>query len=201
LIFLPVNYKSQSENGGAPLLLFLHGAGQRGNTPEDLKKVKVHGPPQLFDQPEFSEKFPCVTVSPQCKHGFAWSPAQLMLLLDHIEKTYKIDKNRIYVTGISMGGFGTWMCLNESPKRFAAAVPICGGAKTDWAEKMIDIPIWDFHGTADRAVSITLSRNIVKAVRNAGGEKIIFTSYKGAGHDVWTQTYANQLLYDWLFSH
>lgn len=199
-IFLPTDYEKQAETGGAPLLLFLHGAGERGNTVEEVDKVKVHGPPKLLDRPKFQKRMPCVTISPQCKHNFAWSPAQLMLLLDHIETNYRIDKRRIYVTGISMGGFGTWMCLREVPERFAAAAPICGGAKPDWAETVKNIPIWNFHGDKDGAVPFKLSQDIVDAIRNAGGRKIVFTVYENAGHDVWTRTYDNQLIYDWLFS-
>jgi predicted peptidase len=198
-LFLPRDYESQVQSGGAPLLLFLHGAGERGSTPDEIAKVKVHGPPRLLDNPEFAKNFPCVTVSPQCKNGFAWSPAQLMLLLDHVEKNYKIDKSRVYITGLSMGGFGTWMCLNESPQRFAAAAPICGGAKTEWAEKFVSVPIWVFHGDKDPVVSVNLSKTMVAAVRKAGGKKILFTSYEGEGHDSWTRTYNNQLLFDWIF--
>jgi predicted peptidase len=200
-LFLPTNYEAQATASGAPLLLFLHGAGERGNEPGDIAKVKIHGPPRLLDNPEVAKNFPCVTVSPQCKNGFAWSPAQLMLLLDHIEKSYKIDKSRVYVSGLSMGGFGTWMCLQESPKRFAAAAPICGGAKTEWAEKMVDTPIWVFHGDRDAVVSVNLSKNMVEAVRKAGGKRILFTNYEGEGHDSWTRTYNNQLLFDWMFQH
>ncbi|MGL4593529.1 MAG: alpha/beta hydrolase-fold protein, partial [Thermoguttaceae bacterium] len=130
-IYLPLNYEEQSLKDGSPLVLFLHGAGERGNSLEDTTKVKVHGPPKNVEDPTFQKNWPCVTVSPQCKDGFAWSPAQLMLLLDHIEANYKIDKKRIYVTGLSMGGFGSFMCLNESPARFAAVAPICGGALTE----------------------------------------------------------------------
>jgi poly(3-hydroxybutyrate) depolymerase len=198
-LFLPTDYESQAQSGGAPLLLFLHGAGERGSEPEDIAKVKVHGPPRLLDTPEFAKRFPCITVSPQCKNGYAWSPAQLMLLLDHIEKHYKVDTNRIYITGLSMGGFGTWMCLNEAPKRFAAAAPICGGAKTEWAEKVTEIPIWVFHGDQDAVVVPALSEQMVEAVRKAGGKKIFLTMYEGEGHDSWTRTYNNQMLYDWMF--
>jgi predicted peptidase len=196
---LPIDYKTQAQAGGVPLLLFLHGAGERGTTPEELAKVKVHGPPKLLDDPAFAKKIPCVTISPQCKKGYAWSPAQLMLLLDHIEKNFKIDKNRIYVTGLSMGGFGTWMCLNESPQRFAAAAPVCGGANPEWAEKMIDVPIWTFHGDKDTTVVPNFSQVMVDALRKAGGRKVIFTIYEGVGHDSWVQAYNNQLLYDWIF--
>jgi predicted peptidase len=200
-IYLPHDYETKAKSDGAPLLLFLHGAGERGNTPEEIGKVKVHGPPKLLDKPEFNKTFPCITVSPQCKHDFTWSPLQLMLLLDHIEQNYKIDQRRIYITGISMGGFGTWMCLRESPKRFAAAIPICGGAVPKWAEQLVEIPIWNFHGNKDRAIPFFMSQKIVDAVRKSGGKKIIFTVYEGGEHDVWTQTYDNQLIYDWLFSH
>ena len=199
LLFLPTNYEEQAQSDGAPLMLFLHGMGERGNTAETVTRVKAHGPPRLLDNPAFAGNFPCVTISPQCKDGFAWSPAQLMLLLDHIEKNYKIDKNRIYVTGLSMGGFGTWMCVNEAPRRFAAAAPICGGAKPEWAEKMTDTPIWTFHGSRDSVVVPTLSERIVDAVRKAGGRKILLTMYEGEGHDSWTRTYNNQLLFDWMF--
>ena len=199
-LFLPADYESQAQASGALLLLFLHGAGERGNeSGEEIAKVKVHGPPRLLDNPETAKNFPCVTVSPQCKNGFAWSPAQLMLLLDHIEKNYKIDKSRVYITGLSMGGFGTWMCLNESPKRFAAAAPICGGAKPDWAEKLTDVPIWAFHGDQDFVVTLDHTQKMVDALRKAGGKKILFTVYAGVGHDSWTQTYNNQMFYDWLF--
>lgn len=200
-VFLPLDYHKQiDQNGSVPLLLFLHGAGERGSTPEEIEKVKVHGPPKFLDKPEFVKNWPCVTVSPQCKNDFAWSPAQLMLLLDHIEKHFKIDKKRIYISGISMGGFGTWMCLQESPKRFAAAIPICGGAKPEWAEKLIDIPIWNFHGDKDGVIVPTASQKIVDAIRAAGGRKLIYTVYEGVGHDAWTRTYDNQLIYDWILS-
>ena len=199
-LFLPADYEAQAKSGGAPLLLFLHGAGERGKeSGENIVKVKVHGPPRLLDNPEFARKMPCITVSPQCKNGFAWSPAQLMLLLDHIEANYKVDKSRIYITGLSMGGFGTWMCLQESPSRFAAAAPICGGAKTGWAKNLTDVPIWAFHGDADPVVPEELSKNMVDALKKAGGKKIIYTVYEGIEHDSWTQTYDNQLLYDWMF--
>jgi predicted peptidase len=199
-LFLPADYEEKATKNGSPLFLFLHGAGERGDTPADVQLLKKHGPPKLLDEPEFAKSWSCITVTPQCKKNYGWSPQQLMLLLDSIEKQFKVDKERVYVSGISMGGFGTWMCLNEAPQRFAAAAPICGGAKTEWAAKFKDIPIWNFHGNKDPGVNIALSKNIVEAIRAEGGKKIIFTIYAGAGHDVWTRTYENQLLYDWLFS-
>lgn len=200
-IYLPGDYDAQAETGGAPLMLFLHGAGERGNNPDEIGKVKVHGPPKLLDREEFRKNWPCVTVSPQCKNDYAWSPGQLMLLLDHIEKEYKIDKRRIYVTGISMGGFGTWMCLRENPDRFAAAAPICGGGDAKWGEKLTNVPIWVFHGNRDGVVPVRLSENLVGTIKKAGGNRVVFTAYDGVDHDSWTRTYDNQLLYDWMLSN
>ncbi|MGL4941999.1 MAG: prolyl oligopeptidase family serine peptidase [Thermoguttaceae bacterium] len=199
-LFLPHDYTEQAASGGAPLFLFLHGAGERGDTEADLDKVKVHGPPKLLDGDSFAQKWPCVTVAPQCKNGFCWSPAQLRLLLDAIEKEFTIDKSRIYVSGISMGGFGTWMCLNESPTRFAAAAPICGSAKPEWGAGLTDVPIWAFHGNADFVVPLAGMQKIVDAIRDAGGERVIFSIYDGVGHDSWTATYNNQLFYDWMWN-
>ena len=199
-LYLPLDYEQAVTGDGSPLFLFLHGAGERGSEPDDIAKVKVHGPPKFLDNPEFQKRWPCVTVSPQCKNGFAWSPAQLSLLLDAIEKKYKIDKKRIYVSGLSMGGFGTWMMLATEPERFAAAAPVCGGAKLEWAPKLVDIPIWTFHGDNDTLVPSKLSETIVDAVRQAGGRKIILTVFEGVGHDSWAPAYDSQLLYDWMFA-
>ena len=199
-LYLPLDYEKAAAAEGAPLFLFLHGAGERGSEPKDIVQVKVHGPPKLLDNPEFQKHWPCVTVSPQCKKGFAWSPKQITLLLDAVEKKYKIDKKRTYISGISMGGFGTWMMLQANPKRFTAAAPICGGAKPEWAPDLVDIPIWTFHGNKDLAVPWRFSETIVDTVRKAGGRKIIFTVYEDGVHDVWTRTYDNQLLYDWMFA-
>ena len=199
-LYLPANYEESAAKNGAPLFLFLHGAGERGDNLDDVRKVKVHGPPKLIENPEFAKHWNCITISPQCKKGYCWSPKQLMLLLDSIEKQFKVDKTRVYISGLSMGGYGTWMCLNEAPQRFAAAAPICGGAMPEWAKTIKDIPIWNFHGDKDIAVKIDFSRQIVDAIRAEGGKQTLFTVYIGGGHDAWTQTYANQLLYDWMFS-
>ncbi|MDR0521283.1 MAG: prolyl oligopeptidase family serine peptidase [Planctomycetaceae bacterium] len=199
-VFLPADYDKQAEAGGAPLLLFLHGIGECGNDAGEVNRVKNTGLPNFLEKPEFSKKFSCIAVSPQCKKGYVWSPAQLMLLLDHVEKQFKVDKNRIYVSGLSMGGYGTWLCLNEAPNRFAAAVPICGGANPEWAKKLTNVPIWAFHGGNDNVVNKRFQTKMVEEIRAAGGTKIIFTLFDGVGHDAWTPAYANQLIYDWLFS-
>ena len=198
LLFLPKDYNADAEKTW-PLLLFLHGAGERG---DDLNLVAVHGPPKrIVKEPDFAEKCPFIVVSPQCHTDHYWSPAQLTLLLDEIEKQYKVDKKRIYATGLSMGGFGTWMLTAGQPERFAAVAPICGGSDTTLAEKFVNTPIWAFHGEADAVVPVKLTQDMVKAIEDAGGKKVKMTTYPGVNHDSWTQTYENQELYDWFLTN
>lgn len=196
--FLPENYDTNDKEKAAPLLLFLHGMGERGN---NVERIKAHGPPKLLADPETAKDWPFITVSPQCPDGKYWSPAQLLLLIEHVEKEYNVDKNRIYVTGLSMGGFGTWMLAAEAPERFAAAAPICGGGHTENAKKLVDMPIWVFHGDADNVVPVTLSKNYVEAIEKAGGKKVKLTTYPGVGHDSWTQTYKNKELYKFFLDN
>lgn len=199
-VFLPDDYEKNAEQNGSPLVLFLHGGGERGSSDDDIGKVKQIGLAKNLERENFAGRWPAVTISPQCDSSHSWSAKQLMLLLDHVEKEYKIDKKRIYVTGLSMGGLGTWLCLLENPDRFAAGVPICGGGVPAWAEKLMNVRIWTFHGDSDPVVPIDRTQSIVNAIRQAGGDKIIFTAYPGVEHDSWSQTYENQLMRDWLFS-
>jgi len=209
LLFLPKDYNAEKVYDDSkqilpkakewPLLLFLHGAGERG---DEVNRVAIHGPAKrLAKEPETAEICPFIVVSPQCHTDRYWSPAQLHLLLDEIEKQYKVDKQRIYVTGLSMGGFGTWMLTADRPERFAAVAPICGGSDISLAEKFVGTPLWVFHGEADMLVPVKLSRDMVKAVEEAGGKKVKLTTYPGVNHDSWTQTYENQELYEWFLSH
>ena len=199
LLYLPKEYEPGAEKDW-PLLLFLHGAGERG---DDLDLVTVHGPPKrIAKEPEFAEKCPFIVVSPQCLKDHYWSPAQLQLLLDEIIERYQVDEKRIYVTGISMGGFGAWMLTADKPERFAAAAPICGGFDPEQAKKFVDVPVWTFHGGADGVVPVILTQNMVKAIEeDADGKKVKMTIYPGVDHDSWTQTYISQELYDWFLEH
>lgn len=194
-LFLPTDESAKNENG-FPLLLFLHGAGERGN-PE---AAKVHGPPKLVETEKGTE-WPFITVSPSCPGNGYWSPDQLLLLLDHLVKTQPVDPNRIYVTGLSMGGYGTWMLLDLAGDRIAAAAPLCGGCDPAKASKMLDYPIWMFHGDADGAVPVERSIAMEAAIKSLGGENAKFTLYPGYGHDCWTTTYNNPELYSWFLSH
>ncbi|MBQ9874127.1 MAG: prolyl oligopeptidase family serine peptidase [Thermoguttaceae bacterium] len=196
-LFIPTDESAKSDKG-FPLLLFLHGAGERGDDPE---AVKMHGPPKFCADPEKAKTWKFLTVSPQVKGNRFWSPAQLRLLVEKICAEQPVDKSRVYVTGLSMGGFGTWGFVANSPDLIAAAAPICGGYRLEFAPKMTDTPIWAFHGTADGAVKFEYSRNLVEKLRELGAKEIIFTIYPGANHNVWTRTYDNPKLYDWFLEH
>lgn len=188
LLFLPKDYSDNDKK--YPLILFLHGAGESGN---ELEKVKVHGPPKIVDS---KPDFPFIVVSPQCAVR-PWNPEQLNSLLDEIIKTERVDTDRVYLTGLSMGGYGTWALAALHPERFAAIVPICGGGNPNDASKLKDLPTWVFHGAKDEAVPLSRSEEMVAAIKSAGGEPK-FTIYPEAGHDSWTETYNNEELYKWL---
>jgi predicted peptidase len=188
LLYLPKDYDQQA---AWPLLLFLHGAGERG---DNLDAVKKHGPPKLI---EAGQDFPFIVVSPQCPRDRRWEPFELAALLDEIVEKHKVDQDRIYVTGLSMGGFGTWSLAAYQPKRFAALVPICGGGEPIIAKLFGPIPAWVFHGGKDPVVPLERSEKMVEALKKAGGN-VQFTVYPEAGHDSWTETYANPQLYEWL---
>lgn len=190
LLYLPDNYDN-TEN--FPLVLFLHGSGERG---DDIEKVKTHGPPKLISH---GEKFNFILVSPQCPENKRWDADQLSLLLDEIEKKYKVDKNRIYVTGLSMGGYGAWKIAQTYPDRFAAIIPVCGGGDFLNACVIKHLPIWVFHGSLDKVVSIQESERMVNALRRCNGN-VKFTVYPEATHDSWTETYNNPAVYEWMLS-
>jgi predicted peptidase len=189
LLYLPKDYDAKES---VPLMLFLHGAGERG---DDLELVKKHGPPKLI---EAGQAFPCIVVSPQCLKDRSWEPYEVSALLDEIVEKYKVDQDRIYVTGISMGGFGTWALATLSPNRFAAIVPICGGGDPQSARRIVQLPIWVFHGAKDKSVPPERSEQMVEALKR-NGSKVRFTVYPEAAHDSWTATYANPEVFEWLF--
>jgi predicted peptidase len=194
LLFLPEDYGKKRQQW--PLIMFLHGAGERGS---DLNKVKVHGPPKIVEN---KKDFPFIVVSPQCPEEDWWTDKieVLINLLDDIVARYKVDTERIYLTGLSMGGFGTWSLASEYPERFAAIAPICGGGNRIMALRLEDMPVWVFHGAKDQAVPLEESEEMVEALRSRGGN-VKLTVYPDAGHDSWTETYNNQKLYDWFLEH
>ena len=192
LLYLPKDYHDTHED--FPLVLFLHGSGERGT---DIEKVKVHGLPKLISQ---GREFPFIVVSPQCPDHIFWDADILIALLDEIESEYRIDKNRIYVTGLSMGGFGTWELAIRQPDRFAAIAPVCGWNDPEKACLLKDVPVWAFHGAKDMVVPVAASEKMVEKLKSCGGDAKL-TIYPEANHDSWTETYNNDELYTWLLEH
>ncbi len=192
LLFLPPQYSAGQR---WPLLLFLHGAGERG---DDLEKVKLHGPPKLVEQRP--EEFPFIVVSPQVPEDRIWSIAFLDALLQEVTERYAVDLDRIYVTGLSMGGYGTWHLAMEFPHRFAAIAPISGGGTITGACTLRHLPIWVFHGAQDEIVPPSRSEELVERLRRCEGN-VRFTLYPDAGHDAWTRTYEDPELYEWFLQH
>lgn len=186
LLYLPNGYGKDDK--AVPLVLFLHGAGDK------IARLQKGGLPRQIEQ---KKDFPCILVTPQ-NPARGWNAKNLAVLLDEIEAKYKVDKDRIYVTGLSMGGFGSWSMAAAYPDRFAAIIPICGGGNPASAKKLKDLPIWVFHGGKDTVVTPDRSEAMVKALKAAGSEKVKFTLYPDAGHDSWTATYKNQEVWDWL---
>ncbi len=197
LLYLPKDYAADKEQKDA-LLFFLHG---RGESNGPLSLVAKWGPPMMAAR---GEDLPYIIVSPQCPREDNWSSetqqARLIELLDDIEKNYLIDKKRVFLTGLSMGGYGTWTLAADHPDRFAAAAPVCGGGKPEDAEKLKELPIWVFHGDQDKAVAFQKSVEMVEAIKKAGGTKIRFTTLEHIGHNCWSATYATPELYQWMES-
>lgn len=189
LLFLPARY--EEEAGAWPLMVFLHGAGERG---ANLKLVKKYGPPMIVEN---APDFPFVLVSPQCPAGQHWDPRRLMALVDDVVARYRINRRCIVLTGASLGAFGAWATAAAYPGRFAALVPVCGWGNPSWAPRLCDVPVWVFHGEEDRVVPISGSLEMLDALLSTGGDAR-FTSFPGIGHDAWTETYASAELYAWL---
>src|SRR6266481_3297108 len=184
LLFLPKGYDAKAQKLW-PLMLFLHGAGERGT---NVWKVATHGPPKnVTSKPDF----PFILVSPQCPERRIWSNDQLLLLLEEMIRTYKVDKSRVYLTGLSMGGYGTWSLGLSYPELFAAMVPICGGGEfispylssRDKPEALRSLGIWALHGAKDPVVPLAESERMVELSKKLGVREAKLTVYPEAGHD------------------
>jgi predicted peptidase len=194
-----------------PLVIFLHGAGERGT---DNEKQLIHGVPQFVRR---REQYPCFLIAPQCPGPQKWVEVDWSaathtqpekpgdagrMVLELIEKSLKdlpIDEKRVYVTGLSMGGYGTWDLAARKPEWFAAIAPVCGGADEATAAKIKDLPIWAFHGAKDSAVKPERSRNMIAALKKAGGNPK-YTEYPTVGHNSWDNAYGDPAFYEWLFA-
>ena len=196
-----------------PLVLFLHGAGERG---EDNAVQLVHGVPQLISY-SMRKNEKAIIVAPQCPEKLRWfetpwgelehptavqpsvTMAKVIALLKKMLADYPVDRSRVYVTGLSMGGYGTWDLAARHPELFAAALPVCGGGDVAQAPRLAKVPLWTVHGDKDGAVPVENSRRMVKAVNAAGG-KAIYEELSGQGHGVWGYAYGSDKILDWFFS-
>jgi len=201
LVYMPKAATNTAEKKW-PAIIFLHGSGERGTNVWDVAK---HGPPKIVKD---KDDFPFIVISPQCPPQKSWQAEEVWAFVKEMKSKYPIDEDRIYLTGLSMGGGGTWKTLLAHPGLFAAAVPICGPASTnllagitpDKLEKIKQVPIWVFHGAKDPTVPVKNSEDMTAALK-ALGANVKLTIYPDAVHDSWTQTYAKQELYTWLLSH
>jgi predicted peptidase len=192
LLYLPKGYGRSKKKW--PLMVFLHGSGERGN---NLEMVKLHGPPKLI---EAGQEFPFIVISPQCPADGWWTNDMISALLDDLEQNLQVDTSRVYLTGLSMGGFGTWAMAGEIPHRFAAIAPICGGGLELWMRNITHLPVWAFHGAKDSVVPLEQTTRLVNELKRLGSKKVKLTVYKNAGHDSWTRAYANPKLYEWMLA-
>ena len=211
-LLLPPGYDAKGTTK-YPLVLFLHGAGERG---ADNVKQLIHGTKE-FAKPANREKYPAFVLAPQCPDGKRWVevdwtldahqqlPADsdsiklVLQLITSLQKEYRIDQHRQYVTGLSMGGFGTWDLVTRHPEMWAAAAPVCAGGDEAVAAKCAKIPIWAFHGDQDTVVKPHRSRKMIEAIKQAGGEPR-YTEYPGVGHNSWAPAYADPKLLEWMFA-
>ena len=195
-IYFPNNYHDSDTK--FPLVLFLHGAGERG---DNLRLVEKHGIPKMINN---GINFPFITVAPQCPKFQYWSEPvnvkTLLLLVEEIIKKNKVDIERIYATGLSMGGYGTLAIAKERPDLFSAIIPVCGGLDTTDIERLKDIPIWLFHGAEDKVVPVENSELIYDLLKPINPE-IKITIYKGINHNSWEMTYNNQNIFDWMLKY
>ena len=215
-VYVPADW---SKNQKWPVILFLHGAGERGKDGLFPSEIGIGNAIRRH-----AERFPCIVVIPQCRKEGWWThanmEAQVFTALDQAVKEFQGDTQRLYLTGLSMGGYGTWAFGAKYPGKFAALVPICGGVRLPprarerlkltvpeepadvynvTAQKVGKTPVWVFHGGADPVVPVTESRELVAALKAAGAE-VRYTEYEGVGHDSWTKAYDDAELLTWLFS-
>lgn len=194
-IFLPDSYEETGKQKKWPTILFLHGAGERG---DDINKIKNMGP---LGYAQKTSGFGFIVVAPQCPLGRQWEPDSLIALLDNVQLNYHIDPDRVYLTGYSMGGAGTWALAMDHSDRFAAIAPLCGRVIPLLCGNLWQKPVWVFHGEKDDVVPFSQSQEIVGFLKGMGNEKVKFTTYPDMGHEIWYTVYSNPELYKWFLSN
>ncbi len=199
LIYTPPEYSSKSDKRW-PLMLFLHGAGERGS---DVQRVAIHGP---MSEVKKGTNFPFIIIAPQCPTNQIWENEPLLQLLDYTVKHHAVDTKRVYLTGLSMGGYGTWKLGLHHAQKFAAIAPVCGGGSMidviiggwDKGAPLKSLSIWAFHGAKDDVVPLDESERMVKQCKKFGVKDVTLTVYPEAKHDSWKLTYADPKFYEWL---
>ncbi len=195
VVFIPRGYSSTK---AWPTLLFLHGAGQRGD--DNAAQVQVGIGPYIRGH---QDTFGFITVMPQCQRSKWWTMVEeksyALAALARTQKEYRVDPSRICLTGISMGGMGTWTLAADHPDMWSAIVPICGPGDLRTASKIAPLPCWCFHGTSDTTVPIQMSRNMIAALKRYGGQPR-YTEYEGVKHNCWDRAYATEELYTWILA-
>ncbi len=180
-------------NSNPPVLIFLHGRSLSGS---DLNKVKRYG---VISELGKGRNIPAIVIAPQVKSG-AWDPDKLLTLLKDVQSQYTTDTSRVYVCGMSMGGYGTLHFIGKYPEQLTAGVALCGGGKSSDACNLSKVPLWIQHGTADKPVPVSESRNIVKAIKACDGSNLIYKEIPGASHGAMEREFRKDDMYDWLFS-
>lgn len=217
-LFTPENINAGTKY---PLVLCLHGAGERGDNSSAVKKNSMA---TVWVRDSNQARWPTFILVPQCPYNRWWTNSNIVLtvidILDSVISSYFVDTRRLYVTGLSMGGYGTWNMIINYPEKFAASVPVCGGGDSSKASLLKNIPIWNFHGALDYTVPVINSRMMIAALENAGGDivytsglsdseiedtvkngaKLLYTEYAAGGHSIWDQAYNNPFLLSWVFS-
>ncbi len=194
-IFPFVEYSHGDKGKKLPLIVQLHGAGERGAGQEDLGKVDVHGFAKYLENAEHE----CIVIMPQCPQDTFWAARveSIVKFVEQLIKEYDVDEDRVYLTGLSMGGFGTWYTAMARPDLFAAIAPVCGGGMA-WNANVLNMPVWAFHGTEDAVVSVNQSDEMVAKLKELGKD-ITYSRVDGVGHNVWNVAYTKELL-EWLLS-
>jgi predicted peptidase len=190
LLYLPDNYEYENN---IPLLIYLHGASVRGN---EISKIKAYGLPYLIEK---GEKYDFIVVSPQCPPSKSWNTENWFEpLYNELLSKYKIDTNRIYLTGMSLGGYGAWNTAMEYPDKFAAVIPLCGGGNVRDVCNISHMPVWAFHGTADTLVPISETEKLVNQLKKCNGN-VKFSRLEGKGHSIqWV--YEDKEVYSWMLN-
>lgn len=190
-----VEYSCEGKNEKLPLIVQLHGAGERGNGKEDLEKVDVHGFSKYLKNAEHD----CIVIMPQCPENSFWAAhvESIVKFIEHLIKEYPVDEDKVYLTGLSMGGFGTWYTAMARPDLFAAIAPVCGGGMA-WNAGVLTMPVWAFHGADDDLVSPTQSDEMVAALKELKAD-VTYTRLDGVGHGVWEHTYNKEMM-EWFLS-